>query len=1271
MYPTISEYLEAIKSAEDNFEQLKHLRPVLEDDGSPIMTSGNFAVVFKMKDEQTGKLHAVKCFLREQEGRAEAYRQIAEELEFVSSTFLTPIKYLDKELFVDTNAGDEKEFPVLLMDWVEGETLDKYIRKRLDDQYELSLLAYQFSRLAMWLMPQPFAHGDLKPDNILVKSDGTLVLVDYDGMYVPAMKGQKARELGSPDFRHPSRTETDFDEHIDDFSLASILLSLKALSLQSSLLEEYGAQDRLLFSEKDYHNLSESKVMDALKPFMQDAELASLYSLFILAASQNNLSGVSFRLFYLNRPSVSSPKKSMRVLQINKKIVNQSNQKIIKKELLASFQGKKNVWHILLSNGTSSYLTQDWSFNYEASAKGACKLNTVENDKKHVLFLFNDRDAEVGRYYIGEKLRGLTPKQLTEIKHELCFFEAWNPETNKWVPCVGKSKESVKKQKLENEYQRTEVTKEDWEDAEIDEYCVVYNHKRLLSGVKLEEYEIKYGTEVICDHAFEEIFDSAILKHITIPNSVKAIGYSSFCGCALEEIELPDSLLYIGADAFSECFNIKTLHFPNSLVTIDNGAFQSCTSLKEVYLPASLKNIGRDMMGYDIFYGCKSLNHIFVPKGKRSYFEELLPEWKDKLIEQDEDKNLRTEVTDEDLENAWTDVYGVIYSADKKRLLRTPNNLKEYSILTGTKVICDKAFNWCEDEDSYVLTYNDTLESIMIPDTVVRIGNHAFRNCLVLDGIVMPKSLRFIGNHAFSGCKALSEVNLPESVMEIGDAAFYGCESLTSINIPNSLTKLSDSVFSECAFSQISIPDTIKEIDNYAFYLCKNLKSISVPTSVNKFGVGLFGGCSSLIEVELPNTLDELGYEFFSGCVSLSEIAIPLSVEIIGDRAFQHCHSITEIVIPDKVSTIGAGAFGGCSSLRSIVIPDGVTLLGNSAFEDCSSLQSVKISKSVSIIGNLTFSGCTALQSINIPNGVTDIEDSFWGCMNLSCISIPNSVTYIGDNIFMECYSLKEIRIPNGRKDKFEKMLPYYKDLLVEQYEEENLSTEITDEDLKNAWTDEYGVMYSADRKRLLKAPVDLIKYSIPEGTKVICNGYASGYDWGRRKIGAFNGCAVLTRVEIPNSVTHIGYKAFYNCSNLTTLVLPDSMVSFGEQVFDGCFQLQKIIIPFGTKDKYHFWLAQFSHKFVEQIKGWTVKSTRHFNPEEIAAVCYADVITTQYGLSARFSMKNGDKFGGYKFIPLSTLSTLSSGDTIDMNTAKLITLCKDGEDDIVRVIEQ
>ncbi|MBP5419901.1 MAG: SEL1-like repeat protein [Bacteroidales bacterium] len=299
-YPLLPEYIEAIKSAEDNFDKLKSLRPVFDESGEPTMTSGNFAVVFKMKDEQTGKLHAVKCFLKEQEHREESYRLIADELEFVSSTFLTPIKYLEKELFVDSRSCSDTEFPVVLMDWVEGVTLDKYIREH-DDAYELALLAYQFSRLAMWLLSQPFAHGDLKPDNILVRTDGSLALVDYDGMYVPAMKGQKARELGSPDFRHPSRTENDFNEHIDDFSLVSILLSIKALSLNPELMGKYAAADHLLFSEKDYRDISHCSLLKELYP-SADAEQIVLISLFTLAVVKGDLADVSARLFNLARP---------------------------------------------------------------------------------------------------------------------------------------------------------------------------------------------------------------------------------------------------------------------------------------------------------------------------------------------------------------------------------------------------------------------------------------------------------------------------------------------------------------------------------------------------------------------------------------------------------------------------------------------------------------------------------------------------------------------------------------------------------------------------------------------------------------------------------------------------------------------------------------------------------------------------------------------------------------------------------------------------------
>lgn len=305
-YPLISEYIEAIKAAEDNFGELTNLRPVFREDGQPVMTSGNFAVVFKMKDEATGKLYALKCFTKEQEGRAEAYHQIAEELKDVLSPYLVSIRYLEKELFVDTYQTDVTEFPILLMDWVEGKTLDKYLRENIDDKYALEMLAYRFSQLAQWLIPQPFAHGDLKPDNILVRDDGTLVLVDYDGMYVPAMKWQKARELGSPDFRHPLRTENDFDEHIDDFPLVSILLSLKAISVNPLWLKEYGAADRLLLSEKDNNDIKSCKFFKNCMPSGNKA-IDGLFLLFIKVYYDAVIPLTYHRLFHLNRPILLVP----------------------------------------------------------------------------------------------------------------------------------------------------------------------------------------------------------------------------------------------------------------------------------------------------------------------------------------------------------------------------------------------------------------------------------------------------------------------------------------------------------------------------------------------------------------------------------------------------------------------------------------------------------------------------------------------------------------------------------------------------------------------------------------------------------------------------------------------------------------------------------------------------------------------------------------------------------------------------------------------------
>ena len=304
-YPLISEYVKAIQDAGDNLEELAHLTPVLDDHGEPYRSSGAFAVVFKMQDKRTGKYYALKCFTEEQQGRAEAYRQIADELDLLDSPCITSVKYMENELFVDSQC-EEDEFSVLLMDWVDGETMEAYIAANYRNQSAMLMLSYRFGKMAAWLRTQSFSHGDVKPDNIIIRPDGSLTLVDYDGMFVSSMKGCKSPTIGTKDFSHPLRTMDDFDETIDDFSLASIALSLKAISMKSTLLDIYGASDRLLFSENDYRNPSNSKVISALQELMCDKDFCTLYSLFMLALARKELSACSFRLFIGERPNITS-----------------------------------------------------------------------------------------------------------------------------------------------------------------------------------------------------------------------------------------------------------------------------------------------------------------------------------------------------------------------------------------------------------------------------------------------------------------------------------------------------------------------------------------------------------------------------------------------------------------------------------------------------------------------------------------------------------------------------------------------------------------------------------------------------------------------------------------------------------------------------------------------------------------------------------------------------------------------------------------------------
>ena len=263
-YPQLSEYVKAIRDASDNLDKLSHLRPVMDNFGEPLRSSGAFAVVFKMQDEDTGRKYAIKCFIEEQIGREQSYDVISQTLRNNRSPYLMEVNYLDKELFVDTMISDETEYPVLQMDWIEGETMESFISTHHRDTLSIRNLYERFCDLALWLRTKPFAHCDIKPDNIMIKNDGSLVLIDYDGMFVPDFAGKKSPTTGTQAFSHPLRTADDFNKDIDDFALASMSISLLAMSEDPTLFQTYGAPDRLLFSSDDYNDFQNSDVFKKL-----------------------------------------------------------------------------------------------------------------------------------------------------------------------------------------------------------------------------------------------------------------------------------------------------------------------------------------------------------------------------------------------------------------------------------------------------------------------------------------------------------------------------------------------------------------------------------------------------------------------------------------------------------------------------------------------------------------------------------------------------------------------------------------------------------------------------------------------------------------------------------------------------------------------------------------------------------------------------------------------------------------------------------------------
>lgn len=259
-WPTPQDYNEAVQNPRLAFRdpELQEGRPELTPLGLPRPITGGFATVYKLQCRQHA--WAVRCFLRPFHDHERRYAAISDHLSNVRLPYTVGFAFQREGIRVGT-----QWYPILRMEWVQGERLDAFIEKHLGNPGTLLSLARCWVEMVKALRDASIAHGDLQHGNVLV-ANGELRLVDYDGMYVPALSGEGSHEVGHRNYQHPLRTEADFGPYVDNFSAWVVYVSLIALAVDPGLWQRLsGGDECLLFRRRDFEQPEASNVLRSLE----------------------------------------------------------------------------------------------------------------------------------------------------------------------------------------------------------------------------------------------------------------------------------------------------------------------------------------------------------------------------------------------------------------------------------------------------------------------------------------------------------------------------------------------------------------------------------------------------------------------------------------------------------------------------------------------------------------------------------------------------------------------------------------------------------------------------------------------------------------------------------------------------------------------------------------------------------------------------------------------------------------------------------------------
>lgn len=718
----------------------------------------------------------------------------------------------------------------------------------------------------------------------------------------------------------------------------------------------------------------------------------------------------------------------------------------------------------------------------------------------------------------------------------------------------------------------------------------------------------------IGDYAFRSC---TTLSEVTLPTTLKTIGDYSFRNCSsLEKLELPEGLLSIGEGCFFASA-LTEIKLPYGITEIPDAAFATCTDLKTLlmYSPTSI--------GKSAFYNCASLEGLTFPSVREvgelafsgcsslkniSFGKELASLGGGALSNCSslESVSVAPECA------LFTTLGGALVDVAKKTVVLFPPK----STITS--------YN-CPDYIEYIAEYafalNESIQTVVLSDNLIEIGNHAFNNSTALSRLVspdsqpsvildIPKSVKKIGGLAFEKCAFLTKLTDEMTVVGDGILIKYTPKKVSgelvntnvatvvrkdgkavgvSLTIPSGVKQLSTAFSGVTDIVAITGGPDLVSLSDYAIYQQAYIEKIDLTGSpLTSVGFEAFRECLTLTELKLPDSVTEMsGYTLF-GCEALTSFTFPKGLTYVPEYCFADCVALTSVTLPEGLKRIKQYAFTKTYKLEGVTLPASLEYIDDYAFAD-GGIVAFTVPEGVTLgtgilldnvaLRELTVNGegtlakaiamgCGSLRKVTLIGGFTAIGDEcFYDCVKLSDITIPRSVTSVGIEAFTYCISLKNIDFSGNLTYIGDHAFMGCRSLEFFEFDSTLMTLgayafsncdKLTGIDLR--FVVNMGRNAFENCVSLTSADLRSVGYIIP--------------------VSAFAGCTELTNLRLADTVNHIGAGAFA-LTGIQSIAFPSELEYIGYSAFTGS-ALSEVV--FGNKLKTIDYLAFSQTPLVEVV---------------------------------------------------------------------------------------